>query len=74
MQLLDLSDNRISNASEAAAARLFAGARRVRLAGNPLACDCARRDLLDALRTNRQLVRPTTIPHSSLTRISRAFT
>ncbi|KAL0832413.1 hypothetical protein ABMA28_001838 [Loxostege sticticalis] len=54
--MLDLSNSSIQNASAEAAAALFAHGARVRLARNPLQCDCDNRGLLDALHANQALV------------------
>ncbi|XP_047532159.1 protein toll-like [Vanessa atalanta] len=48
-QVLDLSDNRIVSIDPATTAVLFDGRRSVRLAGNPLRCDCDSLPLLRAL-------------------------
>ncbi|XP_064072556.1 protein toll-like [Vanessa tameamea] len=49
LEVLDLSDNRIVSIDPATTAILFDGRRSVRLAGNPLRCDCDSMPLLRAL-------------------------
>ncbi|XP_059045699.1 protein toll-like [Achroia grisella] len=49
LRLLDARDNRVEGADAAAAAALLAPPLRLRLAGNPLRCECGRRALVDAL-------------------------
>ncbi|XP_046967077.1 protein toll-like [Vanessa cardui] len=49
LEVLDLSDNQIVSIDAATTAVLFAAGRSVRLAGNPLRCDCDALPLLRAL-------------------------